>query len=84
LADLWLWKQDGKADGRVYIWPGSLFHHLKFLKRPRFEHFEIEYQEPNNVFSFLGNGLTITEERYGDVMPVPYLRNDEDEPWDIE
>jgi len=61
-----------------------LYHHLKFLKRPRFEHFDIEYQEPDNIFAFLGNGLTITEEKYGDDMPVPYLRNDEDAPWEIE
>jgi hypothetical protein len=69
----------------VYIWPGSLFHHLKFLKHPRYEHYEIKYRDPGNIFAFLGNGLTITEERYGPTgLPIPYIRNDEDEVWDIE
>lgn len=80
------WYKDNKPDGRVYIWPGSLYHHLKYMKRPRFEHYELKYRDPSNIFAFLGNGLTITEEKYaasGD-MPVPYIRKDEDEIWDIE
>lgn len=80
------WYKDNKADGRVYIWPGSLLHHLKFMKRPRFEHFDITYRSPGNIFQFLGNGLTISEEKFAgsDELPVPYIRNDEYEVWDIE
>jgi hypothetical protein len=77
--------QDNKPGGRVYIWPGSLFHHLKYMKRPRFEHYEFQYHDPGNIFAFLGNGLTITEESFGPKdLPVPYIRNHEDEVWDIE
>ncbi|OAL38935.1 hypothetical protein AYO20_01686 [Fonsecaea nubica] len=79
------WYKDNKPDGRVYIWPGSLYHHLKFLKRPRYEHYDLQYKDPGNVFAFLGNGLTITETKYGPKdMPVPYIRNSEDVEWDIE
>ncbi|EXJ66388.1 uncharacterized protein A1O5_10540 [Cladophialophora psammophila CBS 110553] len=79
------WYKDNKKDGRVYIWPGSLFHHLKFMKRPRFEHYDLQYSDPGNIFAFLGNGLTITETKYGPAdLPVPYIRNNEDEAWDIE
>lgn len=80
------WYKDNNPDGRVHIWPGSLLHHLKFMKRPRFEHFEITYRSPGNIFEFLGNGLTITEEKYAgsDELPIPYIRNTEDEMWDIE
>ncbi|ETI19779.1 hypothetical protein G647_08792 [Cladophialophora carrionii CBS 160.54] len=77
--------QDNKLNGRVYIWPGSLFHHMKYMKRPRFEHYEMQYCDPTNVFAFLGNGLTITEEKFGPKdLPVPYIRLNEDEEWDIE
>jgi hypothetical protein len=77
--------QDNKPDGRVYIWPGSLLHFLKFMKHPRFEHYDLQYSEPGNVFAFLGNGLTITEETHKpEEMPVPYIRLDEDAVWDIE
>lgn len=80
------WYKADKPDGRVYIWSGSLLHHLKFMKRPRFEHFDITYRDPGNIWQFLGNGLTATEEQWagtGD-LPVPYIRNNEDDAWDIE
>ncbi|EXJ61851.1 hypothetical protein A1O7_02281 [Cladophialophora yegresii CBS 114405] len=79
------WYKDNKPNGRVYIWPGSMMHHMKYMKRPRFEHYEMQYRDPTNIFAFLGNGLTITEEKFGPKdLPVPYIRNDEDEEWDIE
>ncbi|KXS99265.1 hypothetical protein AC578_6211 [Pseudocercospora eumusae] len=78
------WYKENTKDGRVYIWPGSMLHHLKFLKRPRFEHFEIEYTDPDNMFAFLGDGRTIGLVKYGANVPVPYIRNREDEVWDIE
>ena len=79
-----MFMQDNKPDGRIYIWPGSLYHHLKYMKRPRYEHYDIVYCDPNNMFAFLGNGLTITEETSDKLtMPVPYIRNIEDEIWDI-
>lgn len=68
----------------MYIWPGSMLHHLKYMKRPRYEHYDIVYKDPGNIFAFLGNGLTISEEKYGSAVPVPYIRNSEDEEWDIE
>jgi hypothetical protein len=61
-----------------------MLHHLKFMKRPRFEHFEVTYKDEDNPFAFMGNGMTIGEEKYGKEVPVPYIRNSEDELWDIE
>ncbi|KAK5116993.1 hypothetical protein LTR62_006714 [Meristemomyces frigidus] len=78
------WYKDNTVDGRIHIWPGSLLHHLKYLKRPRYEHYEIEYMDADNIFAFLGNGKTIGQVKYGSGAPVPYIRNEEDMPWDIE
>ncbi|KAF2432170.1 FAD/NAD(P)-binding domain-containing protein [Tothia fuscella] len=81
------WYKDNKPDGRVYLWSGSMHHHLKFLKRPRYEHYDIKYNAPGNIFSFLGNGVTITEVKYKgnpDALPVPYIRNNVQDQWDIE
>ncbi|KAL2844025.1 hypothetical protein BJX68DRAFT_257287 [Aspergillus pseudodeflectus] len=61
-----------------------MMHHLKYLKRPRFEHYEIEYQDALNPFAFLGNGFTITEEKYPEDLPVDFIRSSEDQEWDIE
>lgn len=69
----------------MYIWPGSLLHHLKYLKRPRYEHYEIKYDDPENMFAFLGNGMTLSEQKaMGGDLPVPYIRNHESDPWEIE
>lgn len=76
--------KDNKVNGRVHIWPGSLLHHLKFLKRPRYEHYDITYSDSDNIFAFLGNGRTICQMKLGPEAPVPYIRNDEDQQWDIE
>jgi hypothetical protein len=57
---------------------------MKFMKRPRYEHYEITYKDEGNIFAFLGNGLTIGEEKYGSKVPVPYIRKNEDELWEIE
>jgi hypothetical protein len=55
------------------------------MKRPRYEHYDIMYRDPENMFSFLGNGLTITEVNSDkETMSVPYIRNNEDEIWDIQ
>jgi cation diffusion facilitator CzcD-associated flavoprotein CzcO len=78
------WYKDQTTDGRVHIWPGSLLHHLKFLKVPRYEHYEIDYVDDENVFAFLGDGRTLGQVKYGKDAPVPYIRNDEDAEWDIE
>ncbi|KAK3067129.1 hypothetical protein LTR53_016178 [Teratosphaeriaceae sp. CCFEE 6253] len=78
------WYKDQTKDGRVHIWSGSLLHFLKFMKRPRYEHYEIEYRDPDNVFAFLGNGKSIGQVKHGAEAPVPYIRNDEDAVWDIE
>ncbi|KAK4556593.1 hypothetical protein LTR86_006164 [Recurvomyces mirabilis] len=78
------WYKDNTVDGRIHIWPGSLLHHLKYLKHPRYEHYEIVYKDPDNMFAFLGNGRTIGQVKFGAEAPVPYIRNEEDYPWDIE
>ena len=57
---------------------------MKYMKRPRFEHYDITYKDNDNPFAFLGNGLTIGEEKYEKQVPVPYIRNSEDDPWEIE
>lgn len=54
------WFKQGKVDGQAAIWPGSRLHFLKMLDAPRYEDFEIEYDE-ENMFAFLGNGFEARE-----------------------
>jgi hypothetical protein len=79
------WYKDNKENGRVYIWPGSLLHHLKALRTPRFEHYDIKYLD-DNMWAFLGNGFTALEvdaSNGKDVDLAPFIR-DSDTPWSID
>lgn len=53
------------------------------MLHPRYEHYEIEYKDPDNMFAFLGNGRTIGQVKYGADAPVPWIR-DQDVPYEIE
>ena len=51
--------------GRPATWPGSWECYEKALAVPRWEDFEIGYEDEGDLFSFLGNGFT---ERDGEVV----------------
>ncbi|KAK5443483.1 hypothetical protein LTS15_010628 [Exophiala xenobiotica] len=55
------WFKGGRKDGKPAVWPGSRLHFLRLLEKPRFEDFDIEYDESEDMFSFLGNGFHVCE-----------------------
>ncbi|EXJ82626.1 hypothetical protein A1O3_06439 [Capronia epimyces CBS 606.96] len=61
------WFKGGKVDGKPAIWPGSRLHFLRSLERPRFEDFEIDYDDPDDMFSFFGNGFHVCERDGSDI-----------------
>lgn len=81
------WYKDNKPHGRVYVWPGSMLHHLKTLRTPRFEHYQLRYEDEGNMWAFLGNGRTdlelLREQGVEGVDLAPYIRN-EDSDWTLE
>ncbi|KAK6073648.1 flavin-binding monooxygenase [Seiridium cupressi] len=57
-------KSGGRVGGRITaMWPGSLVHALKVYDNPRWEDFEFEKlpETQENGFSWLGNGLTVSQ-----------------------
>jgi len=54
------WYKENKPDDRVYIWAGSLLHHLKTFREPRYEHYDLR-REREKVLAFRGNGRTELE-----------------------
>lgn len=38
------------------LWPGDRSQFIKILAKPRFEDFEIQYDDPEDPFAFFGNG----------------------------
>lgn len=46
------------ATGRVTaVWPGSALHYAEALRTPRWEHYDLDYRNPTNMFAWLGNGF---------------------------
>ncbi|EXJ90840.1 hypothetical protein A1O1_03945 [Capronia coronata CBS 617.96] len=61
------WFKGGKVDGKPAIWPGSRLHFLRFLEKPRYEDFDIDYDDPDDMFSFFGNGFHVCERNGSDI-----------------
>ncbi|KAH7089256.1 hypothetical protein FB567DRAFT_493912 [Paraphoma chrysanthemicola] len=76
------WYKNNKTNGRVYLWPGTLLHHLKTLRKPLYEHYEFEYEDNDNVWAFLGNGFTKNDELGTTESLTPFIRN-ADTAWDL-
>jgi hypothetical protein len=60
-----------------------MLHHLKTLRTPRFEHYDMRYQK-DNCWASLGNGRTeqeLEQEKGAEVDLAPFVRNS-DHPWD--
>ncbi|KAK4499757.1 hypothetical protein PRZ48_007943 [Zasmidium cellare] len=62
--------------GRVNaVWPGSSLHYCEMIETPRYEDFDIKYENPANMFAFMGLGFTRNQvAENGDL--APYM-NDE-------
>ncbi|KAE8383907.1 hypothetical protein BDV26DRAFT_299342 [Aspergillus bertholletiae] len=61
------WYKQGTTDGRnIGLYCGSCFHFVEALRDPRWEDYDFEYLGSNR-FEYLGNGLTVREQRGGDI-----------------
>ncbi|RMZ31550.1 hypothetical protein D0859_04322 [Hortaea werneckii] len=84
-----VWKDDCRSwykdndTGRVNaVWPGSSMHYQQVISQPRYEDFEIQYND-KNIWAFLGMGYTV-ENRQGpkEADCSPYLNiNNIDPKW---
>jgi hypothetical protein len=54
------WFKNGDPGGVPTIYPGSRVSFLRLLKSPRYEDYEITYDN-GNTFAFLGNGFALEE-----------------------
>ncbi|EOD43371.1 putative flavin-binding monooxygenase protein [Neofusicoccum parvum UCRNP2] len=59
--------------GRVNaVWPGSSLHYIRTIESPRFEDYEIKYQNGRNMWAYLGMGLSRDNKVPGSDLS-PYL-----------
>jgi hypothetical protein len=55
------------------IYPGSRLHFLKLLEKPRYEDYEIEHEDAEDIFGFFGNGFHLCEEDGSDISWYVWL-----------
>jgi hypothetical protein len=55
------------ADPRKAIYPGSRLSFLRLLEKPRYEDYEIVYEDPEDIFGFLGDGFHVCEKDGSDI-----------------
>ncbi|KAI9737885.1 MAG: hypothetical protein M1834_009255 [Cirrosporium novae-zelandiae] len=86
LINLTIWTDDCRAwyknneTGRVNaIWPGSSLHYQEVIKHPRWEDFDIEYEDPKHMWKFLGRGFAKANKVPGEDIS-PYLSVDAIDP----
>ncbi|KAB2579998.1 putative sterigmatocystin biosynthesis monooxygenase stcW [Lasiodiplodia theobromae] len=66
--------------GRINaVWPGSSLHYMQTIQEPRYEDYEIQYQNGRNMWAFLGMGLTRESKTPGADLS-PYLNVKEIDP----
>lgn len=61
------WFKGGRKDSKPAIWPGSRLHFLRLLEKVRFEDYDIEYENEQNMWSFLGSGFHVCERDGSDI-----------------
>lgn len=63
------WYKDNNT-GRVNsVWPGSSLHYTEMVRYPRFEDYNIKYENDQNMFAFMGLGFTRGQAEGGDLSP---------------
>ncbi|KAH8697928.1 hypothetical protein BGW36DRAFT_450673 [Talaromyces proteolyticus] len=67
------WYKRGTTDGRIVgLYAGSCYHFAEALRHPRWEDYNLEYLQQNR-FHYLGNGLTLREQRKEEVSDTQTL-----------
>lgn len=51
------WYKNKASELVTTVWPGSAVQFLEIIKMPRWEHYNMDYRNPANIFTFMGNGL---------------------------
>lgn len=50
------WYKGNKYDRPPALWPGARSQFLKVMETPRFEDYDIRYEDPEDMFAYFGNG----------------------------
>ena len=56
------WYKGNESRNPPALWPGARNQFIRTLETPRFEDFEIVYEDPQDMFAYFGNGWTLQDD----------------------
>ncbi|KAK0249964.1 hypothetical protein LTS09_014844 [Friedmanniomyces endolithicus] len=67
------WYKGNENTAPPAIWPGARSQFLRIMESPRFEDFDIVYEDENDMFSYFGNGWTLEDDAEEDTDKTWYM-----------
>lgn len=67
------WYKGNNYTSPPALWPGARSQFLRVLESPRFEDFEIVYEDEEDMFSYFGNGWTVQDDADAETDKTWYM-----------
>ncbi|KAK0353916.1 hypothetical protein LTR91_008251 [Friedmanniomyces endolithicus] len=67
------WYKGNENTAPPAIWPGARSQFLRIMETPRFEDFDIVYEDEEDMFAYFGNGWTLEEDAEEDTDKTWYM-----------
>ncbi|TKA82739.1 hypothetical protein B0A55_01085 [Friedmanniomyces simplex] len=67
------WYKGNENTASPAIWPGARAQFLRILETPRFEDFDIVYEDEEHMFAYFGNGWTLEDDAEADTDKTWYM-----------
>ncbi len=67
------WYKGNESANPPSLWPGARNQFIRILETPRFEDFDIVYEDEDNMFAYFGNGWTLQDDGDPDADKTWYM-----------
>jgi hypothetical protein len=67
------WYKGNESDKPPSLWPGARNQFIRILETPRFEDFDIVYEDEDDIFAYFGNGWTLQDDGYPEADRTWYM-----------
>lgn len=67
------WYKGNESDKPPALWPGARSQFLRVMETPRFEDFDIVYEDSDDMFAYFGNGWTLEDDGEPDTDKTWYM-----------
>ena len=67
------WYKGNESSKPPALWPGARNQFIRILETPRFEDFDIVYEDSDDIFAYFGNGWTLQDDADEDADKTWYM-----------